>query len=364
MHPTVVGRMRLFADRGVQAGLVVLLVLALLDIVLRTQSSSAYAASAIIASMLTGARRTAVVAAASVVMALASGLWRDNLGERDWLVRAVVCLALGALAVLVARLRGGREERLQRMTVIAETAQQAMLHSMPSSIGSLGLAARYISATAEARVGGDLYEVAETPYGIRVIVGDVKGKGIEAVQTAAAVLAAFRKAAFHEADVTAVARSVDAAVGLLVSDEDFVTAVVAEFSDDQVHLANCGHPAPLLISGSHTLSLDPDEFALPLGLGSEPVLTRHAWEPGSRLLLYTDGLIESRDERGEFFPLTDVAPRLAQGSLDQALDRLISQLLRHGGDEVGDDMALVLTQHNGQAGRTASAQLRASRPAR
>lgn len=339
--------MRLPADRGVQAGLLVLLVLVLVDVILGTQSSSAYAASAIIASLLTGARRTAVVAVSSALMAFASGLWRGNIGERDWLVRGLVCLALGALAVLVAHLRGAREERLQRMTVIAETAQQAMLRSMPSSIGSLGLATRYISATAEARVGGDLYEVAETPYGIRVIVGDVKGKGLQAVQTAASVLAVFRQAAFHEADVTAVARNVDAAVSLLVSDEDFVTAVVAEFGDDQVRLANCGHPAPLLIAGSRTLTLDPDDFALPLGLGADPVLTSHPWEPGSRLLLYTDGLIEARDERGEFFPLSDVAPRLAQGSLDQALDRLISQLLRHGGDEVGDDMALVLTQHNG-----------------
>ena len=93
------------------------------------------------------------------------------------------------------------------MTVIAETAQRAVLRTMPTAIGSVGLAARYVSATAEALVGGDLYEVAATPYGVRVIVGDVRGKGLEAVQTAAAVLGAFRAAAFTEPDLGALSRT-------------------------------------------------------------------------------------------------------------------------------------------------------------
>ena len=48
------------------------------------------------------------------------------------------------------------------MTAIAEAAQRALLRAMPSSIDSLGFAARYVSAAHEALVGGDLYEVAET----------------------------------------------------------------------------------------------------------------------------------------------------------------------------------------------------------
>ena len=55
------------------------------------------------------------------------------------------------------------------MTTIAEVAQRALLRPMPGSIGSLRFAARYVSATEGALVGGDLYEVAETPDGVRMI---------------------------------------------------------------------------------------------------------------------------------------------------------------------------------------------------
>ena len=96
------------------------------------------------------------------------------------------------MALVLARIRVRREQELQQMTAIAEAAQHALLRVMPSSIGSLGFAARYVSATEQALVGGDLYEVAESTEGVRVIVGDVRGKGLEAVQMAATVLAAFR----------------------------------------------------------------------------------------------------------------------------------------------------------------------------
>ena len=51
------------------------------------------------------------------------------------------------------------------MTLIAATAQQALLSSLPSAIGGLAMASRYLSATSEALVGGDLCEVAPTPWG-------------------------------------------------------------------------------------------------------------------------------------------------------------------------------------------------------
>ncbi len=138
------------------------------------------------------------------------------------------------------------------MTAIAETAQRALLRVMPASIGSLGFAARYVSATEEALVGGDLYEVAETPNGVRVIVGDARGKGLEAVQMAATVLAAFRHAAVKEPTLTAVATDLDDVVTAVAEDEDFVTAVLAEFHDDHtVTLLNCGHHPPLLLANAH-----------------------------------------------------------------------------------------------------------------
>lgn len=342
MNSLQVGARRL--DIGLVVGFGILAVLVVLSITTPAQLVAVFAGSAIVASLLTTARRTTIVAAAAVACALLSGIWLGTAGSFDWFVRVGLCVVLGVVGIQGAALRGRREGQLQRMTVIAETAQRAVLRSMPTAIGSVGLAARYVSATAEALVGGDLYEVAATPYGVRVIVGDVRGKGLEAVQTAAAVLGAFRAAAFTEPDPVALARTIDQVLGRMVSDEEFVTAIVGEFHGHQVTLANCGHHPPLLVAPGEVTTLDTGEPSLPLGLGSDPVLTEHPWPTGARMLFYTDGLVEARDRRGDFFPLDDYAAELGEGTVEDALDRLVEHLLAHTGSKLKDDMALVLAE--------------------
>ena len=105
-------------------------------------------------------------------------LWNDNLGSLEWGLRLLVAAALSVAAVAIAASRQRRERRLAQMTLIAETAQRAVLRTLPSSVGDVGFAARYVSAAEEARIGGDLYEVVSTRHGTRAIVGDVKGKGL------------------------------------------------------------------------------------------------------------------------------------------------------------------------------------------
>jgi serine phosphatase RsbU (regulator of sigma subunit) len=231
--------------------------------------------------------------------------------------------------------------------VIAETAQRAVLRAIPHEVGSVGFAARYISATREALVGGDLYEVAASPYGVRVIVGDVRGKGLDAVQMAGTVLGAFRRSAFTQPSLTAIATDLDAVVTAVAGEEDFVTAVLAEFHDDHtVTLVNCGHHPPLLVTDAATAQLVPTGAPVPpLGLGPEPRSVTARWPGGSRLLVYTDGLVEARDRSGAFFPLADHALALRDGNLDEALDRLLARVLDHAGQRIDDDMALVLVEH-------------------
>ena len=192
----------------------------------------AVAIAAIVASALTTPIRTAIVAIAAAVMAGVSAVWNDDLGSVNWWLRVSIVLVVGVFSVLLAKVRERRARELQHMTAIAEAAQRALLRAMPASIGSLGFAARYVSATEEALVGGDLYEVAETPNGVRLVVGDVRGKGLDAVQLASTVLAAFRRAARLESSLTAVAADLDDVVTAVARDEDFVTVVLAEFNED------------------------------------------------------------------------------------------------------------------------------------
>jgi hypothetical protein len=118
--------------------------------------SGSYAVAAVVAAATTTVRNTAVVAAAALVLSLISGLWNDNFATLDWGIRVALTLGLGALAVLAARIRVHREHDLRHTTLIAETAQRAVLRAIPSAAGSVGFAARYVSATRQALVGGDL----------------------------------------------------------------------------------------------------------------------------------------------------------------------------------------------------------------
>ena len=131
------------------------------------------------------------------------------------------------------------------------------------------MAVSYTSAVAEARIGGDLYEVVAPPDGVRVIVGDVQGKGLEAVETAALVLGAFREAAHNEPDLQRVGARIERAVDRELQGEKFVTAVLAEVSGDRrVTLLNYGHPAPVVVRPDGTVHFAaPPRNPLPLGLG-------------------------------------------------------------------------------------------------
>ena len=146
-----------------------------------------------------------------------------------WIRVAVVC-AISAMAVVVAGMRRRREERLARMTAVAEAAQLALLPPLPPEMTGITIAARYRSATREASVGGDLYEIIPTGYGIRVIIGDVRGKGLDAVLLARHVLSAFRRSAVAMPALEHVAGEVGRAIGPHLGAEDFVTAALAQIT--------------------------------------------------------------------------------------------------------------------------------------
>jgi len=290
---------------------------------------------------------TALFATVATGMAALSATWNQNLDTADWWIRVATTGILGAIAVVLSMVRVKREQDLQRMTVIAEYVERAILRPLPPSLRSIRLAAGYRSATTHALVGGDLYEVLDTPHGVRIIVGDVRGKGLEAVHMTLTVLAAFRRAAFAEKDLAALARNLDASVTIVATDEDFVTAVLGEFHDDRtISWVNCGHHPPVLLSrtGEHQ-ALDTGEPQPPLGLHPTPVVVTARWSKGDRILLYTDGLVETRDVRGEFFPFNRTVEGLREGDPEEALNSLLARLDKHAGGQLSDDVAVVLAEY-------------------
>jgi hypothetical protein len=299
--------------------------------------------------------------------------------------------------------RGGQEtQRLADVTSVAEAAQRALLRPLPRQVGPLELGVVYLAAAAEARVGGDLYEVTRTQFGIRLIVGDVRGKGLDAVEIAADVLGVFREVAHEVYTLAEVARRIDASLARRPAAplEEFVTAVLAEIDPaaGSLTIYNCGHPPPLVLSpgdhspgdhrpGDHSpgdhrpgddrpgeggsdgqvaprrlrvTAVDVPAPALPLRLmslgdtsGAERTVPL---QPGDALLLYTDGVTEARDARREFYPLEERVAEMAArtgGPDGDLLDLLRDDLVRYVGAPLDDDAALLLARVSGPWDRRA-----------
>jgi phosphoserine phosphatase RsbU/P len=300
------------------------------------------------------AQRTAIVGLYALGLAVLLGIPDGIFGTTDHLLRCLGVATGGALGVFIAHRRAEQEQALVRITRIAEVAQRTILRPVPPRMGRVALAVRYLSASKDALVGGDFYDLAVTRHGLRVLVGDVKGKGLEAVQLAALVLASFRTSATHPSLVE-LAAELDRSVRPQLGEEDFVTAVLAQFGRrGELQLVNCGHPPPLRVRAGAAEWLASAAPTTPLGLDPAPTVQRFALAPTDRLLLYTDGLVEARAPDGRQFELDgQVEAVLAASSLGAALDRLVGRLLDHAGGRLDDDLALVLAQPRLLLGRTA-----------
>ena len=293
----------------------------------------------LIAATAADARRTALVAGAAVALTIAAGAWPG------WIGLTAAC-AVSVLAVVLAGMRRRGEEHLAQMTAIAQAAQLALLPPLPPQLTGISIAARYRPATPGAWAGGDLYEIIPTGHGIRVIIGDVRGHGPDAAPLARHVLSAFRRSAAAAPALDQVAGDISQAIRPHLGEEDFVTAALAQITPGgELTIVNCGHPPPLLHHGGVLRPLTGSTADPPLGLEDDFTAFTARWRPGDRLLLYTDGLVESRNRHGDFLPEDQIATALAAAGCDQALDALITAVHRHTGGHNHDDMALLLLEH-------------------
>ncbi|MFG3436790.1 PP2C family protein-serine/threonine phosphatase [Nonomuraea sp. NPDC047897] len=305
------------------------------------------------ASVYGSVRRTFAVGVVAMLVCLPLSLYNDVLGRWQGSVTLATIAAVTGASMLAARLRLGRERELANVRRVAEAAQRVLLRPVPRRAGDLDIALSYTSAVAEARIGGDLYEVVTTPYGVRLLIGDVQGKGLEAVETAAWVLGAFREAAYDEPGLAAVSARLEATLARQLGEEEFVTAILAEVDDNGIHLLNHGHPPPLLLGrDGRVQKVEPTEEGLALGLAAlgpgEPRPQRVPFVAGDQLLLYTDGVIEARDSGGAFYPLDERVPLLLSRDPQVGLDALRADLVEHVGGPLLDDAAMLLL-HRQQA---------------
>ncbi|MGI5400159.1 PP2C family protein-serine/threonine phosphatase [Streptomyces sp. CA-135486] len=293
----------------------------------------------------------------------------ESLGER--IVTGIVFFTVGAGIVLGIRRELSRE--LRRVREIAHAAQRVLLRPLPPRLDGLALAAGQLSVSRGAVVGGDLYEAVATPYGVRIVIGDVRGHGLPAIGAVAAVLGCFREAAYDEPELGGVLRRLDRAIQrhlrerardehpaagggepMSPSAEEFVTVLLLEIGGDGGVVAlNCGHPCPYILRCHGVAPLACGEPLPPLGLFPLPAeLPVHRCArvlPGEGLFLHTDGAADARDASGKFFGLEAVLAKAAVGSPVSpaaVITTVHSQLLRHTGGRLADDVALLVLRND------------------
>ncbi|GGS57316.1 integral membrane protein [Streptomyces cinerochromogenes] len=312
-----------------------------------------------IAAAICGVWTTAAYSVLSVVTyVLVDSAWPDQYqaGFGDFLLVALG----GALATLASVVRVRQERQVLHIRDIAETTRRTVLRPLPPRWAGLEHAGVYLAADVDARVGGDFYDIQPGPHGTRVLVGDVQGKGLGAVEAAAALLGTFREAGYHEKDLATVAarletrmlrhRSHTAALGRADGDR-FATAVLIGFSEDTaeaIDVANFGHEPPLAVGPRGVREL-PSGDGVPLGLGELagglPPVRRVPLAADETLLLVTDGVTEARDGPGEFFQLVREVARAVRADPGRAEPRRLVRrvrdgVLRHSGGRLEDDTTI------------------------
>jgi serine phosphatase RsbU (regulator of sigma subunit) len=202
-------------------------------------------------------------------------------------------------------------------------------------------------------VGGDAFDYAVSGSVLHLSVFDAMGHDSTAGITANLAVAACRNARRQGASLAETSRSVEDVLVAHFGTSRYVTGALAELDLDTGRLTwiNRGHPLPLVIRDNrwtHELTCPP---AGPMGacLGLPVVVSRHQLEPGDRLLLYTDGIVDARDGEGRRFGqerFTDYIVRhhSAHQTLHETLRRLMHAVLDHHSGRLEDDATVLLTE--------------------
>lgn len=309
-----------------------------------------------------GTVRQTAVASAWVTLVIAGSLLDSPLASVG-ADAAVIAFALvfNGLSVARAAQRIRWEGEIARLRSAAAALQRQILRPFPLMTDQLLVHGLYRPVEEDSRVGGDVYEVVSSPYGSRVFIADVQGKGLQAISAAFAVLSAFREAAVAEPTLTAVVDALEEAVlrhnsfaAQTGERERFVTALVLGIDGEQeVQAINCGHVAPLLLHNERAGPVLQQEPCVPLGLDAlapEPrTVEWFVFPQDGTLLLCTDGVTEARDPSGAFYPLEERAAAWGDVLPKDVPATVYLDLRRHAADTPRDDTALLVLRRRGDA---------------
>jgi serine phosphatase RsbU (regulator of sigma subunit)/PAS domain-containing protein len=256
-----------------------------------------------------------------------------------------------ALAIRVDR-------TFRRRSDTADALHASLLPRKVPEVPGVKIAATYLAVAEDPEVGGDFYDVYQTPDGWGLAVGDVCGKGEEAAAVTAAARHAIRVLARRCADPAEVLAGANEIVlaDEFAMDGGFVTANIAHLSWPdgklRVLIGSAGHPAAILLRSDGRVQVT-NGGGLPLGLfpDAEPAIQEVGMDPGDVLFLYTDGVAQARGPGNTYFQdrLADELAGLAGLAPDQLVASMRRAMLDFSSGNLLDDVTMLVVR----AGRLA-----------
>lgn len=252
--------------------------------------------------------------------------------------RRLVSALVGHLGLAMQHVRQFESARETSLTL-----QRSLL--APTALPA-GFAVRYEPAVPPLEIGGDFYDVLPvSEHRIGVVVGDCVGRGLSAAAVMGQLRASTRALLLTGAEPSTVLEQLDS-VAELIPDAFCTTVFVAVIDTEtrSVHYSSAGHMPPVLITGSSAPELLTDGRSVPLAVQCDeprPQATR-TLTPGSTLMLYTDGLVERRDQAidDQIDRLTEVLAETTEQPIEAVADTLLAKLVPDNGFD--DDIAIVL----------------------
>jgi anti-sigma regulatory factor (Ser/Thr protein kinase) len=260
--------------------------------------------------------------------------------ERTFTGDDVALLELAAERLAVAL---DHSRQYEREHAVAETLQRSLLPEQLPDVPGTVLASRYVPGAPDVDVGGDWYDVIPLPGGrVGLAMGDVVSRGVRAASVMGQLRNALRAYALEGDPPTVVLERLHWLLRRLERREMATLAyMVLDPAALSYTLASAGHPPPLVLAADGGVGLIEDGRGPPLGAVAEPDYQEASGvlAPGVTLLLYTDGLVERRDQWLDegIERLTVEAAAAAGSEPDELLERLLGALVPEGGGE--DDVA-------------------------
>ncbi|MFD3802952.1 PP2C family protein-serine/threonine phosphatase [Streptomyces sp. NPDC058611] len=233
-------------------------------------------------------------------------------------------------------------ERFSQEHEVALTLQRAFLPAALPRPRGVEVAVRYLASATTAEIGGDFYEAVDTPHGLLLAVGDVVGHSLQAAVVMGQLRFALRAYAAQGHPPHVLLEHLDHLLGL--HEPGWTTSlciVLVEPGNTRIQVANAGHLPPLLLSPGGPPRLLREHGPL-MGIGvPHPPATSHPVEPGSRLLMVTDGLIEIRD--GDLYERLDLLSTTAATGPDDP-EALCTHLVERFASDPEDDIVVLVAR--------------------